>query len=210
VATRINPALARLWISSTTRQYGYRTSTRVRNLAEDQQRLLDYLEQGLTDAQMESLNQISRISPDRSVELLSRLAPVLWQSKQTLSSRDLEQRFAEMARVFLHGGDPGQILRERLRRKVFIEKLDSTGFTICKALDVAGIGKLISLDQKRIQPADLGALSFSVSQLGIPRVRAAPQLIGKRLEFHSRISKSLNEIATAVIIANHVINPASY
>lgn len=102
------------------------------------------------------------------------------------------------------------ILRQRLTKKIYLEKLDATGFTICKALDLAGIGKIISLDQRRIQLPDIGPLSFSRAQLGIPRVKAAQSLIGKKLEFHSRISKSLDEISVAVIIANDIVDPACY
>ena len=210
MATQINPALARLWISNSARQYGYRNFTRLTNLQEDQLRVLDYLEQGLTSSQLTSLNRIARVSPFRTQELLGRMSPAVWSSSETLPAKDIEQRFAEISRIFLQGLDPVATLRLRLTKKIYIEKLDATGFTICKALDLAGIGKLISLDQKRIQLADLGPLSFSKAEIGIPRVKAAQFLIGKKLEFHSRISKSLDEISVAVIMATDVINPLSY
>lgn len=210
MATQINPALARLWISNSTRQYGYKNFTQVTDLQEDQLRILDYLEQGLTSSQISNLGQIAKTSTSRSQELLSRISPVLWESSQTLSAQDIEQRFAEISRIFLQGGDPVEILRLRLTKKIYVEKIDATGFTVCKALALAGIGKLISLDQKRIQLADLSPLSFSKTQLGMPRVKAAQFLIGKKLEFHSRMSKSIDEVSVAIIIANDVVDPSSY
>jgi hypothetical protein len=210
MATQINPALARLWISNSTRQYGYRNFTQITNLQEDQLRVLDFLEQGLTVNQLGSLNQIAKVSLGRSDEILARISPVVWQCSETLSKRDVEQRFAEISRILLQGGDPVAILKQRLSKKIYLEKLDATGFTICKALDLAGIGKIISLDQRRIQLPDIGSLSFSKAQLGIPRVKAAQSLIGKKLEFHSRISKSLDEISVAVIISNDIVHPACY
>ena len=210
MATQINPALARLWIANNTRQYGYRNFTQLTQLQEDQLRVLDYLEQGLTKNQIGNLDQIAKVSTNRSQELLARISPVLWQSSETLSTSEIEQRFAEISRIFLQGADPVEILRLRLSKKIYVEKLDATGFTICKALDLAGIGKLISFDQKRIQLSDVGPLSFTKAQLGLPRVKAAQSLIGKKLEFHSRISKSLDEISLAVILANDVVDPNSY
>lgn len=210
MATQINPALARLWISNNTRQYGYRAPTKVENLQEDQLRVLDYLELGMTASQLENLEEIAKVPPSRSQEVINRISPVLWQSRQTLSAEDVEERFAEISRIFLQGGDPVKTLRQRLSRKIYVEKLDATGFTICKAFDLAGIGRLISLDQKRIQLPDVGPLSFAKAQLGMPRVRAAQFLLGKKLEFHSRMSKSLDELSAAVLIANDVVDPSSY
>ena len=210
MAMQINPGLARLWISNNTRQYGYRAPTKLENLQEDQLRILDYLELGVTTSQLENLEEIAKVSSSRSQEVINRLSPVLWQGRQTLSSKDVEERFAEISRIFLQGGDPAKTLIQRLSRKIYIEKLDATGFTICKAFDLAGIGRLISLDQKRIQLSDVGPLSFAKAQLGIPRVKAAQFLLGKKLEFHSRISKSLDELSAAVLIANDVVHPSSY
>ncbi len=210
MAMQINPALARLWISNNTRQYGYRAPTKLENIQEDQLRVLDYLELGLTTSHLENLEEIAKVSPSRSQEVINRLTPVLWQSRQTLSVEDVEERFAEISRIFLQGGDPAKTLRQRLSQKIYVEKLDATGFTICKAFDLAGIGKLISLDQKRIQLPDVGPLSFAKAQLGIPRVKAAQYLLGKKLEFHSRMSKSLDELSAAVLIANDVVHPSNY
>ena len=61
MATQINPALARLWIANSTRQYGYRNFTQLTELQEDQLRVLDYLEQGLTKNQIGNLDQIANL-----------------------------------------------------------------------------------------------------------------------------------------------------
>jgi hypothetical protein len=209
MATQINPALTRLWIAENARQYGYKHSLRLDNLSPAQHRVLDYLELGVTASQLRVLPELAKASEEVVQDLLIRLDPVLWQSTRKLPREEVESRFSEIARVLLLGGDPATTLATRKSISVFIEKLDSTGFTIAKAFSVAGIGKLISLDQKRIDQQDLNTLSYSPRQIGLPRVRAAKQLI-KELEFHSRISGTFDQISAAIIIANDLVSPASY
>jgi hypothetical protein len=210
MATQINPGLARLWIAANTRQYGYRRPHALNELSSEQQRLLDFLEHGVTQAQLQSLNKLANTNKATVSEILSEVSPLLWQSSRTLPKQIIEERFAEITRIFLMGQDPADILLVRKKKIVFIESLDSTGFTIGKALAIGGIGRLISLDQKRVSNADLGPLSYSKSEVGIPRVRAAQKTIGPALEFHSRISRSLDQVSASVVIANDIVNPNSY
>jgi hypothetical protein len=210
MATQINPGLARLWIAANTRQYGYRRPHALKELSSEQQRLLDFLEHGVTQAQLQSLNKLANTNKTAVSDILSEVSPLLWQSSRTLPKQIVKERFAEITRIFLMGQDPAEILLVRKKKIVFIESLDSTGFTIGKALAIGGIGRLISLDQKRVSTSDLGPLSYSKSEIGIPRVRAAQKTIGPVLEFHSRISRSLDQVSASVVIANDIVNPDSY
>jgi hypothetical protein len=210
VAKQINPALARLWITEKNRQYGYRKSVLLESVTEEQNRILDFLELGITSAQYQSLSQIARADKSVTEELLTRLNPLIWSSNQKLSDRDVSERFAEITRILLQGGDPAEVLAGRRRQVVFLEKLDITGLTIAKALTLAGVGKLISFDQKRITEKDVGPLAYDLGELGLPRVRAAQKLLGRHLEFHSRISESIDRVSISVILSSDITPPKSY
>jgi len=210
VVHQINPALARLWIADNARQYGYKKALTVSELSEPQQRLLDYFELGLTSSQHSNLPRLAKASQETVSDLESRLQSVLWQSPTGISRSDVESRFAEIARVLLQGLDPEEVKKLRKSKSVFIEKLDATGLTIAKALALAGVGKQLSLDQKRVSSQDVSQLGYLAAQLGLPRVRAAQALIGSDLQMHSRISGSFDAVSLAVLITTDIVNPASY
>lgn len=207
---QINPALARLWIADNARQYGYKKALTVNELGEPQQRLLDYFELGLTSSQHTNLARIAKASDETISNLESRLQTVLWQSQTGISTADVENRFAEIARILLQGLDPEEVKKLRKSKSVFIETLDATGLTIAKALALAGIGKQLSMDQVRVSRQDVSQLGYLSAQLGLPRVRAAQALIGTDLQMHSRISGSFDAVSIAVLITNDIVNPASY
>ena len=207
---QINPALARLWIADNARQYGYKKALTVSELSEPQQRLLDYFELGLTSSQHSNLPRLAKASEETVSDLESRLQSVLWQSPTGISRSDVESRFAEIARVLLQGLDPEEVKKLRKSKSVFIETLDATGLTIAKALAIAGVGKQLSLDQKRVSSQDVSQLGYLAAQLGLPRVRAAQALIGSDLQMHSRISGSFDAVSLAVLITTDIVNPASY
>lgn len=210
MAKQINPALARLWISENNRQYGYKRHLLLKSLSDEQNRILDFLELGMTSSQYQSLSQIAKADGQVTKELLERLNPFIWTSGKQLSPQDVEKRFTEITRILLQGGDPSEVLAKRRLKSVFIEKLDITGLTLAKALTIAGLGKLISFDQKRVDESDIGPLAFQTSDKGFPRARATQNLIGRHFEFHSRISQSIDQVAVSVIISSDIIHPKSY
>jgi hypothetical protein len=210
MATQLNPALARLWIADNARQYGYRKALAVTDLTEPQQRLLDFFELGLTAAQRKTLPELAKADTAEVDFLEKRIQSVLWESPTGITQQDVETRFAEIARALLQGADPLQIKTLRKSKSVFIEKLDSTGLTIAKALALAGIGRQISTDQTRVSQADISELGYVQAQLGIPRVRAAQGIVGKDLQLHSRISSTFDAVSLAVLLTSDITNPASY
>ncbi len=210
MVTQINPALARLWIADNARQYGYQKALTISELTEAQQRLLDYFELGLTRSQHIGLPQLAKVSEAESAELEKRLEPVLWKSTTGISAVDVENRFAEIARILLQGLDPHEVMQRRKSQSVFIETLDATGLTIAKALALAGVGKQMSLDQLRVSKKDISQLGYLNAQLGLPRVRAAQALVGTDLQLHSRISGSFDAVSIAVLITNDIVHPGSY
>ena len=210
MVTQINPALARLWIADNARQYGYRKALLVTELTEPQQRLLDYFELGLTSSQHKDLANLAKVAEADRTSLEKRLKSVIWQSRTGISPADIENRFAEIARVLLQGADPAQVMQARRSKSVFLESLDATGLTIAKALSLSGIGRQLSLDQVRVRNQDISQLGYLRAQLGLPRVTAAQALLGSELQMHSRVSGSFDSVSAAVLIANDIVNPASY
>ncbi len=210
MATQLNPALARLWTAENASQYGYRKSLAVTDLTEPQQRLLDYFELGLTAAQRKNLPELAKADAEEIDSLEKRIQSVLWQSPTGISQQDVETRFAEIARILLQGSDPLQVKNLRKTKSVFIEKLDSTGLTIAKALALAGVGRQISTDQTRVSKADISELGYLLAQLGTPRVRAAQAIVGKDLQLHSRISSTFDAVSLAVLVTSDITHPASY
>lgn len=210
MATQINPALARLWIADNARQYGYRQALQVTDLTEPQQRLLDFFELGITSAQHKSLPGLAKTDSELTTDLEKRIDRVLWHSRTGIESTEVEKRFAEIARMLLQGSDPAELKKSRKTKSVFIERLDPTGLTVAKALALAGIGKLISLDQRRISSADVSELGYLPAQMGLARVRAAQDLVGCDMQMHSRLSSSFDEVSLAILISTDIVNPASY
>jgi hypothetical protein len=182
----------------------------VTDLTEPQQRLLDYFELGLTAAQRKNLPELAKADTEEIDSLEKRIQSVLWQSPTGISQQDVETRFAEIARILLQGSDPLQVKNLRKTKSVFIEKLDSTGLTIAKALALAGVGRQISTDQTRVSKADISELGYLLAQLGTPRVRAAQAIVGKDLQLHSRISSTFDAVSLAVLVTSDITHPASY
>lgn len=210
MATQLNPALARLWIADNARQYGYRQALQIKDLTEPQQRLLDFFELGITSAQRRDLPSLAKTDNSEITKLEKRLQPALWSSSTGIEPAEVEKRFSEIARMLLQGSDPTEIRARRKASSIFIEALDATGLTIAKALSLAGIGKQISLDQKRVASSDISELGYLPAQLGLSRVRAANALVGTDLQLHSRLSSSFDQISIAILIATDIVNPASY
>lgn len=210
MAKQINPALARLWTSEKNRQYGYRRSLLLESLSEEENRILDFLELGMSATQFSNISQLAAADQQKTENLLARLNPFIWTSARQISEEDTSQRFTEITRILLQQGDPAEVLSRRKQNIVFLEKLDATGLAIARALTAAGIGRLISFDQKRVSEKDVTPLGFHKSDISMPRARVAQRMLGKHLEFHSRVSVSLDRVNLAVIICSDIIPPKSY
>ncbi len=210
MAKQINPALARLWISEKNRQYGYRRALLLESLTEEENRVLDFLELGISATQFSNISRLAAADEQQTDKLLDRLNPFIWSSSKQISEEDISQRFTEITRILLQQGDPAEVLHLRKQKIVFLEKLDATGLAIARALTAAGIGKMISFDQKRVSEKDITPLGFHKSDLAIPRARVAQRILGNHLEFHSRISNSLDRVHLAVIICSDIVPPKSY
>jgi hypothetical protein len=213
---QINPGLARLYLDSKTRQYGYRNPLILSDLSPSAQRALDYLEQGIADQQLSLLPKMAGANPNEVTDLVKRLGGYLRQTSSMLPELDhaqVQTRFREVLRLFASTDlDPAQTLKCRSQARVFLSNLSPLGLTLARAMAAAGIGTLITDDQKRVGETDFGPLGFPGSVIGRPRATAARDLlIGEiELQHHSRITASYDRMDVAILIGHDVLNPRIY
>jgi hypothetical protein len=213
---QINPGLARLYLDSKTRQYGYRNPLVLTDLSPGAQRTLDFLEQGIADQQLSLLPKMANANPTEVNDLVDRLGGYLRQTSSMFPELDQAQvqtRFREILRLFASTSlDPAQALKSRKRARVFLSALSPFGFTLARAMAAAGVGTLITDDQKRVADSDLGPLGFPFSVLGKPRATAARDLLLGEIEIqhHSRITPSYDRMDVAILIGSDVLSPRIY
>lgn len=214
---QINPSLARIWRSENIRQYGYSNPSLVKIESEAQHRLVDILEQGVTNSQFENLGNLAKIPVAELTGMLSRLSPLLRQTSSflpELDQRDVEIRFAEIMRVFLSDfSDPAAVMKNRQLAKVFVSKLGRPGLLTLRALYTAGIGYALTFDGTRVKNSDTNELGYLPMSVGVTRHEAAKQLLGKQrheLQLHTRLTDGLDQVSAAILISSDVIDPADY
>ncbi len=213
---QINPALARLYSLDLTRRYGSERGVEVRVSSPGQQRALEILEEGLPDNQIKSLAKLASTTQPEVSDLLTRLGSLVRHSSALgpeLTQLDVDQRFAELMRLYLTEGlDPILALRDRANAEVFVEAFSKTGLAVARGMSGAGFRKFHTLDQTRVAESDTGALGHFQASIGKARARSAKEMLLESAEIiqHSRITATLNRISLAVLIANDVIAPASY
>lgn len=214
---QINPSLARIWHSENVRQYGYSNPKLVPIESESQHRLVDILEQGVTNVQFDNLTKLAKIQPRELNLILTRLAPLIRQTSSFLPELDqneVELRFAEIMRVFLADfKDPAAVMKKRGLAKVFVANLSRTGLLAVKALYTAGIGTIITFDGTRVRQPDTNELGYAPMAIGLTRHEAAKQHLGKKreeLQLHTRLTDGLDRISAALLLANDVTDPADY
>jgi hypothetical protein len=176
---------------------------------------LEILEEGISDNQFGKLPALAATTEVEVSKLLSRLGDLVTHSTglgAELSQRDIDQRFAELMRLFIASGeDPIALLRKRSRAEIFIQQMDKTGLSLLRGLSSAGVRRFHTLDQHRVTTADTGALGYLEDHIGNSRAQAAKQLITDvDVVQHSKVSSTMDRIQVAILISNDVVNPESY
>ena len=212
---QINPSLARLWLSPQTRAYGAPARLVLQNLTEQEQRVLDYLEAGTADNQLQDLALLAKAENEVTKNLLERIGPLLRKTTSFLpesSSADIERQFSEIMRLYLlEHEDPAAALKKRASSKVFLSSLNRTGLLIARGLGASGIGTIYTTDQKPVSISDTLDLGYPVSELGNPRAKAARRLVsGGKVELHSRVTQTYDRTDLAILLASDVISPSLY
>jgi hypothetical protein len=212
---QINPSLARLWLSDNSRQYGSEGKLVLESLTEPELRVLDFLEQGITDNQLPTLHKMAKANPDSTKSLLERLGPLMSKTSSFLPALDsaaVQREFSEIMRLYLlEHSDPAAAMRKRAASRVFVSSLNRSGLVITRGLAASGIGTVFSADQKPVLQPDTLELGYPKSELGNQRGRVAKRLISPtRVELHSRVTDSYAKTDVAILLGSDVIDPARY
>lgn len=213
---QINPGLARLMGENGSRQYGYREPLTLSTLSPGQHRALDFLEHGIADQQLELLPKMASADPVEVKDLMQRLGSYLRATSSFLpefTDLEVQSRFREILRLFASTNlDPAQALKTRKLAKVYLDSFSPFGLTFTQGLASAGVGVVITDDQKRTKPEDLGAMGFAIEQLGTARAIAAREkLLGQiAIRHHSRTTSSYDSVDVAILNSSDVLSPKRY
>ncbi|MFM1950451.1 MAG: hypothetical protein RL418_138 [Actinomycetota bacterium] len=217
MAKQINPSLARLWQQDNLRRYGSINPQFVRVDSEAQHRALDLIESGLTNTQFEDLETLAKIKTGELNTLIDRLGPLISSTSSfipSFTSTEVEQRFAEILRVYSLGElDPAITLQKRRLAKVFLSTLSRPGLVAARGLFAMGIGQILSFDGTKVRQADVTELGYPASAIGQTKHQAAKELLDKSrssLQLHSRLTESLESLDVAILIANDVVQPEQF
>ena len=212
---QINPSLARLWLNENTRRYGVGNRITLEDLTEPEMRVLDYLEAGIADNQLEQLHKMAGANLGVTRSLIERVAPLIVRTSSFLPHLDsagVQREFSEIMRLYLlEHTDPAVAMRKRLTSKVFVSNLNRAGLVITRGLAASGLGTVFSSDQKTISAADTLELGYDKKDLGVQRARAAKSMIAQTsVELHSRVSETFARADLAIVIGGDVLDPAKY
>lgn len=211
---QINPGLARLYQANLGRQYGYQnTQTSIDSLTAGQLRALDFLEQGVADQQINLLPKMANAEPSEIENLISRLGGILRTTTSffpELNELEVQSRFSEILRLYASSElDPAQAMKTRKKARVFVNTMAPIGLTMARGLAAAGVGMILTDDQSRIHHSDLGALGFSIHELGEPRAARAKALLSEvaSVQQHNRLTASYDRVDLAILCTTDVLNP---
>lgn len=221
---RINPNQQALWRSPFEMQLGVGANPVVLNkLSPAQERLIAALYKGVADQQLPAVSQQLGLSKSETDDVLKQVGPMLLADNPTLKSKvDLSPEFvagafAEIIRAsLLHSVDGEAVLIGRAGRSVHIEDISRTGLIIAQGLAAAGLGHLISHDEKQVLAADLGPTGYPSQLLGRQRIDALRTMLaaspnkamvstGKKL-----LEKQLQKMDCAILISHQAMEPRRY
>jgi len=195
------------------------------NIGTAEQNMLAMLYRGVADAQYSTLADSVGLEPAAAASLIERLEPLLERPREHVFDRKasslnqpyVDAAIAEITRASLdHQTDGQHVLRQRQNRVVHVDSLGKAGLGLVRGLVEAGIGKVISHDNRQVQATDLGADGYELDQLGSSRFLATNQILSRapkqsRLANGNRMSpNSLSAIDAAVLISQQVIEPRRY
>ncbi len=191
------------------------------SLSPAQERLIAALYRGIADKQLPSLMDDLGVIQHEGQGLVDALAPVLLKNlepiKVPLSEDFVAGAFAEIIRAsLLNSADGATVLMQRQFRAVHLDDLGSAGLAIALGLASAGVGRLVSHDQSRVETADLGPSAYPSQLLGKLKIDAISALLAgspnqmKVIPGHHLTSRNLEVVDCAVIVAQQAIEPRRY
>lgn len=219
---RINPHQTALWRDLNSLQIGSGNQRVIFNsLSPAQERLIAALYRGIADKHLPLLMDDLGVEPISGQNLVDSLEPLLLQNTAPLASPLSEEfvagAFAEIIRAsLLRSADGATVLMERKFRTVHIDDLSGAGLALTLGLASAGVGRLVSHDQSKVGPHDLGPSAYPSQLLGKPKVEAVKALLASSpnqmtiVPGHKLTERNLEAIDCAVVIAQQAIEPRRY
>jgi len=145
--------------------------------------------------------------------LLRNTAPM----KNSLSEEFVAGAFSDIIRAsLLNSADGATVLMERQFRTVHVDDLSGAGLALTLGLASAGIGRVVSHDQTKVEPRDLGPSAYPSQLLGKPKIEAVRALLASSpnqmgiVAGHKLTARNLESIDCAAIIGHQAIEPRRY
>ncbi|MFM6939961.1 MAG: hypothetical protein ACKOUD_05020 [Rhodoluna sp.] len=219
---RINPNQPALWRDLNSLQIGAGGNRVILNsLNPAQERLIAALYRGIADRRLPSLLKDLGVPAASGNEIVTALEPLLMinrmPAKESLSEEFVAGAFSEIVRAsLLNSSDGAAVLMERKYRTVHVDDLAGAGLAITLGLASAGVGQVVSHDQSRVEPQDLGPSAYPSQLLGKSKISAVRALLaGSPNQMHITPGHELNErklesIDCAVVVAHQAIEPRRY
>jgi hypothetical protein len=219
---RINPHQSALWRDLNSLQIGSGNQRVIFNsLSPAQERLIAALYRGIADKQLPRLMDDLGVESIEGQSLVEALEPLLLRDtapmKEPLSEEFVAGAFAEIIRAsLLHSADGATVLMERKFRTVHVDDLSGAGLALTLGLASAGIGRVVSHDQSKVEPRDLGPTGYPSQLLGKPKIEAVKALLASSpnqmamVAGHKLSERNLESIDCAALIGQQVIEPRRY
>lgn len=211
---KINPAKLALWRDARSLQIGNgREAVHLDHVEESEERLIRLLYRGIANDALDGITETLGVRQEQTQLLLKRLRPALLdacdhQTTASLSDEFVRRAFAEIIRAsFDHNVDGTAVLQKRQDLWVHIEHIDRVALALALGLITAGIGRVTSEDESPVEQADIGALGFSNTALGMPKNQALAELISR---FSATSGKSTQTGRTRLAEPNLRVHSASH
>ena len=219
---RINPHQSALWRDLNSLQIGSGNQRVIFNsLSPAQERLIAALYRGIADKQLPRLMDDLGVESAEGQSLVDALEPLLLRNtaplKKPLSEDFVAGAFAEIIRAsLLNSADGATILMERKFRTVHVDDLSGAGLALTLGLASAGIGRVVSHDQSKVEPKDLGPSAYPSQLLGKPKIEAVRALLASSpnqmnlVAGHKLTERNLESIDCAVVVGQQALEPRRY
>jgi hypothetical protein len=219
---RINPHQSALWRDLNSLQIGSGSQRVIFNsLSPAQERLIAALYRGIADKQLPRLMDDLGVESIQGQTLVDALEPLLLRNtapmKNSLSEEFVAGAFSDIIRAsLLNSADGATVLMERQFRTVHVDDLSGAGLALTLGLASAGIGRVVSHDQTKVEPRDLGPSAYPSQLLGKPKIEAVRALLASSpnqmgiVAGHKLTARNLESIDCAAIIGHQAIEPRRY
>ena len=213
---QINPSKIPIWVDENQLQLGTEAHAQVlQHVTNGQERLIELLFNGVAKEQLGLVGESVGLTAQESNELVEALRPsLLREPSGSQHSTPIDVRFAELIRIgFKTGQAPGEVLANRAKYTIHIEKLNRTGLTLIRVLSEIGFRTFTTDDFGLVGGDDEGELGYPPSLRGVARsaaVRALLELNPEKISLEHQTRKQNSAFKLSIITGNHRLMPTDY